>query len=151
MSTKAITPRLADRLCSLAESQLQTQAALSVSVDASALGVMAVDAALAAIIIGTRGAYELWILALILLGLSLSVAVRTLRLPAAGKTGPSIAAVRKAREQKDDDELEESLLDDLEADIEINEQALARKGPLFDRALTILVLALAIELAGALS
>lgn len=88
---------------------------------------------------------------LVLLGLSLSVAVRTLRLPAAGKTGPSIAAIRKARKHKDDDELQESLLDDLEADIEINEQALARKGPLFDRALTVLVLAIVIELAGALS
>ncbi len=37
MSTKAITPRLADRLCSLAESQLQTQVARSASVDAGAL------------------------------------------------------------------------------------------------------------------
>ena len=45
MPTQGITPRLADRLCSLAESQLQTQAARSVALDASALGVMAVDAA----------------------------------------------------------------------------------------------------------
>jgi hypothetical protein len=67
MPTQGITPRLADRLCSLAESQLQTQAARSVALDASALGVMAVDAGVAAIIIGARGAYDLWILALALL------------------------------------------------------------------------------------
>jgi hypothetical protein len=88
MSTRSITPRLAGRLCSLAESQLQTQAARSVALDTSAL---------------------------------------------------------------DDRELEESLLDDLEADIEINEQALARKVPLFDRALILLVLAITTELAGLLS
>jgi hypothetical protein len=44
MSTRGITPRLADRLCSLTESQLQTQAARSVALDGGALGVMAVDA-----------------------------------------------------------------------------------------------------------
>jgi hypothetical protein len=59
MSTKAITPRLADRLCSLAESQLQTQISRSGALDASALGVMAVDAAIATIIFATRGVYDL--------------------------------------------------------------------------------------------
>ena len=51
-----ITPRIADRLCSLAQSQLQTQAARFASVNASALGMMTMDAAVAAIIIGVRGA-----------------------------------------------------------------------------------------------
>ncbi len=150
MSTQTRS-RLADRLCSLAESQLQTQAERSVALDASALGVMALDTALAVIVIDNRGTYGLWIAALAMLGLSLGIAVRTLRLPAAGKTGPSVAAIRKARKNTDDDELEESLLDDLETDIEINEQALTHKGPLFDRALTLLLLAIAIELVGALS
>ncbi len=67
-------------------------------------GVMAVDAALAAIVIGARGAYGLWIVALALLGLSLGLAVRTLRLPGAEETGPSVAAMREAREDKDDND-----------------------------------------------
>jgi hypothetical protein len=68
MSTKAITPRLADRLCSLAESQLQTQISRSGALDASALGVMAIDAAVAATIFATRGTFDLWIVAPALLG-----------------------------------------------------------------------------------
>lgn len=100
ISTKPITPRFADRLCSLAVSQLQTQAARSVALDAGALGVMAVDAAIATIVIGARGAYHLWIVALVLLGLSLGLAVRTLRLPGAEETAPpsmTYATLARAR------------------------------------------------------
>ncbi len=92
MSTNPIDPRLADRLCSLAESQLQAQAARSAALDGSALGVMAVDAALAAIVIGTRGAYDLWIVALALLGLSFALAVRAERLPGAFQGGSAPTA-----------------------------------------------------------
>lgn len=148
MSTKPITPRLADNLRLLAASQLQIQAARSVALDGGALGVMAVDAGVAAIIIGVRGAYGLWIVALILLGLSFSVAVRALLRQGADETGPSVADMREARETKDDRRLEEWLLNDLTEDIEINDQALAHKGPLFDRALIFLALALFVELAG---
>jgi hypothetical protein len=147
MSTKAITPRLADNLRLLVASQLQTQAAQSVALDAGALGVMAVDAGVAAIIIGTRGTYGLWIVALALLGLSLGLAVRTLRLPGAEDTGPSVADTL-ARESKDEQSLEDSLLNDLKKDIETNDQALARKAPLFNGALTSLVIAILVELAG---
>ncbi len=38
MSTKAVKRSLADRLCSVAESQLQIQAARCASIDAGALG-----------------------------------------------------------------------------------------------------------------
>jgi hypothetical protein len=55
---------------------------------------------------------------------------------------------RKARETQDEHKLEEWLLNDLEGDLQINDQALARKGLLFDRALTSLVLALLVELVG---
>jgi hypothetical protein len=145
--TKPITPRLADRLCSLAESQLQMQTARSAALDAGALGVIAVDAGVAAIIIGARGTYGLWIVALVLLGLSLGVAVRTLRLPGAEDTGPSVAAMHEARETQDDNELERSLLEGLAEDVQINDEALVRKAPLFNRALTFLVLAILVELA----
>jgi hypothetical protein len=148
MSTKAIAPRLADRLCSLAESQLQMQTARFAALDGGALGVMAVDAGVAAIVIGARGAYELWILALVLLGLSFGLAFKALRNPGAEQIGPCIGDVLKARETHDDRTIREWLLDDLIDDVEANEQALARKGPLIGRALTFLVLAILVELAG---
>ena len=145
MSAPEATPRLADSLRSLAECQLQVQTARSAALDAGALGVMAVDVAAAAIVIGARGNTTFGVVALILLGLSLGLAVRTLRLPGAEETGPSITAIRKARASRDDNELEESLLDDLAEDLQTNDRALARKGPLFDRALTLLVLATIVE------
>jgi len=52
------------------ESQLEMQTARSAALDGGALGVMAVDAGVAAIIIGARGAYGLWIVALVLVGLT---------------------------------------------------------------------------------
>lgn len=111
---------------------------------------MAVDAAVAAILIGTRGAYDLWILALVLLGLSLGLAVRSLRLPGAERTGSSVTDTPEAPERKDEHSPEDSLLKDLEEDIKINEHALDRKEPPFDRALTFLVLAIVVALAGRL-
>jgi len=76
MPAKPITPRLADRLCSLAESQLQIQAARSASIDAGALGVVSACAAIAALVLGARSAHHLWIAALILLALSAGLAVQ---------------------------------------------------------------------------
>jgi hypothetical protein len=74
MSTKAITPRFAESLRLLAAGQLQTQVSRSGTLDAGALGVMAVDAGVAAIVIGTRGTYDLWIVALLLLAIVLDLA-----------------------------------------------------------------------------
>jgi len=89
------------------------------------------------------------IVALVLLGLSLGLAVRTLRLPGAERTGPSIADMRKARETEEDEQsLEDSLLNDLEEDLQTNDQALTRKIRLFDQALTFLVLAIVVALTG---
>jgi hypothetical protein len=90
MSTQPITPRLAESMNRrlLAASQLQIQAARSVALDASALGVIAVDIAVATIAFGAGGAHGLWILALVLLGLSLGQAVRSLRLPARNGSAP---------------------------------------------------------------
>jgi hypothetical protein len=147
MSTKAITPRLADRLCSLAESQLQTQAARSAALDAGALGVMAVDAGVAAIVIGARGRYDLWIVALVLLGLSLGLAVHVLRLPGTEQNGPLVAEILEARQASDDDAIEGQLLDDLAHETLANENALARKDPLITSAVTCLILGIVVELA----
>ena len=75
MSTNPIEPGLADNLNRrlLAASQLQIQAARSVALDGGALGVVAVDIAVAAIVLGARGAYDLWILALTCLVLAIVV------------------------------------------------------------------------------
>ncbi len=102
MSTKPIAPRLADNLRLLVASQLQMQTARSAALDGGALGVVAADAAVAAIIIDTRGMYGLWIIALILIGLSLGLAVRALRLPGAKETGPLISGTLEARETQNE-------------------------------------------------
>lgn len=150
MSTKAITPRFAECLRLLAASQLQAQVSRSGTLDAGALGVMAVDAAVAAIVIGTRGTYDLWIVALALLGLSLSVAVRILLGPGAKQNGPLVVDMLDARASNDDAYLEEVLLEHLAAETLANEQALSRKDPMITWAVALLLLAIVIELLGRL-
>ncbi len=108
---------------------------------------MAVNTALAAIIVGTRGAYDLWIVALALLGLSLSMAARVLRLPGTEQNGPLVAEILKTRRANDDGTIEEQLLDDLAHETLANENALARKDPLVSSAVTYLIVGVVIELA----
>jgi hypothetical protein len=148
MPTKAITPRLADNLRLLAASQLQTQAARSAALDGGALGVMAVDAAATAIVIGARGAYGLWIVALALLVLSAGLAVCALLVRGAKEIGPLVTDILSDVKYSDDKELEQSLLEDLADETLVNNQGLARKDPLFICALALLVLAILVELAG---
>ena len=148
MSTKTITPRLADRLCSLTESQLQTQAARSASVDAGALGVVSACAAISALVLTVKSAAHLWIAALILLGLSAGLAIRVLLVGGAEEIGPLVTDILDDRETRDDHELERSLLEDLADETLVNNQGLARKDPLFIGALALLVLAVLLELAG---
>jgi len=144
------SPPLTERLCSLAQDQLKMQTSRSATLDTGALGLMAIDAALAALVIGTSGAYGLWVAALTLLGLSFALAIRALRLAGAEETGPSVARLRGERKTHDEHELRESLLEDLTTEVRINDHALARKAVLFDRALTVLALAILIDLAGRL-
>ncbi len=148
MSTRPHKPEPSEWLRLLTGNRLQTQVSRSVALDAGVLGVMALDLAAALIVIGAGGAYGLSILALVGLGSSFSLAVRALLRPGAKDAGPSLAAMRGAREAEDARELEDSLLDDLEEDIEANEHALARKTLLFKGALTLLAFAILVELAG---
>jgi hypothetical protein len=53
-----------------------------------------------------------------------------------------------ARETRDDEDLEGTLLKDFATETLANEQALARKDPLLARAVALLVLAVILELAG---
>jgi hypothetical protein len=148
VSTKAITPRLADRFCLLAVSQLQTQMSRSGTLDAGALGVVSACAAIAAIVLGVRSVHHFWIAALVLLVLALGVALRALRLPGADENGPSVLEMLDARARNDDESIEESLLKDLAEDVHANGQTIARKDRLLARAVTLLVLAIVLELAG---
>jgi hypothetical protein len=148
MSTKAITPRLADRFCLLAVSQLQTQMSRSGTLDASALGVVSACAAIAAIVLGVRSAHHLWIAALVLLVVALGLAIHVLSLPGAEENGPSVLEMLDARASNDDAILEEGLLEDLAEDVHTNEQTLDHKDRLLARAVTLLVFAIALELAG---
>jgi hypothetical protein len=108
---------------------------------------MTVDAGVAALIIGAGGAYDLWIVALTAVGLSLGVAVRTLCHPGTKQNGPLVADMLDARANNHDNYLEEILLADLATETLANEQALARKDPLLARAVTLLLVAIALELA----
>jgi hypothetical protein len=148
MSTKAIEPEPSEWLRLLTGNRLQTQVSHSGVLVGGALGAMGVDVAFALIVIGGGGAYALSILALLALGSSFGLAVRALLLPSAKEAGPTLAAMRRAREAEDARAFEDSLLDDLEEDIEANEHALARKTLLFKGALTFLAFAILVELAG---
>jgi hypothetical protein len=148
MSTKPIAPRLADRFCLLAVSQLQTQMSRSGTLDTSALGVVSACAAIAAIVLGVRSTHHLWIAALALLVLALSLALRALRLAGAEENGPSVLEMLDDRAGNDDETIEENLLKDLAEDVQSNEQTIARKDRLLARAVTLLVLAIVLELAG---
>jgi hypothetical protein len=143
-------PLLAGELISLARDQLKMQTSRSATLDTGALGLMALDAALAAIVIGAEGTHGLWIAALALIGLSFALAMRALRLTGAKETGPSVARLRGGRETHNEHELRESLLADITAEVRINDHALARKALLFDRALTVLMFAILTDLTGRL-
>jgi hypothetical protein len=148
MSTQEITPRLANSLRSLAESQLQIQAARSASVDAGALGVVSACAAIAALILNARAANHLWIAALTLLAVSASLAIRALLLAGAEAIGPLVGDMLNARARENDAYLENVLLDDLATETLANDQALARKDRLLAWAVALLMLAIVLELAG---
>lgn len=141
-----ITQDMSDRLCTMAEGQLHTQASRSSTLDAGAIGVMAADAAFATTVIRT-GAADLWIAALTLLGVSLGLAVRSIRLPGAGETGPSLRDTIEVSATAAEDEVRRTILERFAIDVRCNEQALARKMSLFDRALVFAVLGIVLGLA----
>jgi hypothetical protein len=126
------------------------QTSRSVALDAGALGLMVLDTALATNLLDSRGAYDLWIAAPALFGLSFALAIRALRRKSAEDTGPSVARLSEDRETHDEHEVRESMLEELTAEVHINKHALARRAVLFDRALRPLVLAILIDLAGRL-
>jgi hypothetical protein len=148
MFTKPHKPEPSEWLRLLTGNRLQTQVSRSGVLAGGALGAMALDLAAALIVLGGGGAYTLSILALLALGASFGLAMRALHLPGARDAGPSLEAMRRARESEDARAFEDSLLDDLEVDIRINERVVARKTLLFAHALNFLAFAILVELAG---
>ena len=144
------TSLLIGELSSLARDKLRTQSGRSVALDAGALGLMLLDAALATTALETRGAYDLWIAALALLGLSFGLAIRALRRKGAVNTGPPVARLSEERETHPARQLRESMREELTEEAQTNDHALARKAVLFDRALIVMALAILIDLAGRL-
>jgi hypothetical protein len=144
------TSLLTGELTSLARDQLKTQSGRSVALDAGALGLMVLDVALATLLAGTRGAYDLWIATLALLGLSFGLAIQASRRKGAEDTGPPVARLREERKTHAAHQLRESMLEDLTEEVQTNDRALARKAVLFDRALIVMALAILIDLAGRL-
>jgi hypothetical protein len=148
MPPKPHKPEPSEWLRLLTGSRLQTQVSRSGVLVGAALGVIAVDVAVALIVLGGGDTYGLSILALLLLGCSFFLAMRALLLPNAKEAGPTVAAMRRTRENEDAREFEDSLLDDLEEDIRINDRALARKTLLFEHALKFLAFAILVENGG---
>lgn len=146
-----MTPRLAAALRSLAESQLQAQATHSTALDASAIGVMALDVAAAAIYVAARLDDGFGAASLTLIALSFVLALRIVLLGGAKEIGPSVSSVIEDRGGYDDDELERWLLEDLAIEVLANKSVLTRKVPQLTGALALAALATLLGLAGLVS
>jgi hypothetical protein len=147
MQTRALTPELAAALRSLAEVQLQMQASRSATLDARAIGVIGVDAAVTTFIFGAGLGLQARIAALAMLGLSAGLAGRSVFLGGSDEIGPSVLGLL-ASSDTDDRVLEESLLDSLAADVDANHRALAHKASRLTAAFVVLALAITIALVG---
>ncbi len=90
MPTHETAPSLISELSALARDQLKTQAARSTALEASSLGMMAFDATFATIALSFART-QLWIAVLTLLCASFALAIATVGLPTAQRTGPSLA------------------------------------------------------------
>jgi hypothetical protein len=148
MNAQGITPTLAAALCSLAESQLQTQVSRSAALDAGAIGVMSVNAAISGVFIAAKADHRVWPAVAVLLGLSFGLAVRAILSAGAERIGPLVADVLDDRGRYDDGVLERWLLEDLAEDALANRWALARKMKLLMGAVAFAALAMAFGSAG---
>jgi hypothetical protein len=149
MNAHGITPSLAAALRSLAQSQLQAQASRSIALDATAVAVVGVDAALVAIVAShVKPSHQLWSIALAMIVISVGLALRVLMMRGAERVGPIVARMLDDRAAHRDDEIEQRLVEDLATDMLANQEVLARKLSLVMGALISLGLAIACELGG---
>lgn len=136
-------------LRSLAEVQLQAQMTRSATLDARAIGVMGVDAGLAAII-AARPSSAVGTAALTALSLSAVIAGRSLFLGDGGWIGPSVARLFALRKTYYGPALDELILRSLVSNVRTNEAALARREPRLLAAFLLLAFAALLTLAGGL-
>lgn len=130
--------------------QLLKQSQLATTYDAQALGTMAFDAAFAALVVSAKAHAYFWVVSLAMLVLSVLFASVALLAGGAEDSGPNIKDVLGSRGAWDDDVLETQVVEDLRVDIDANEDNLDAKTRWAQRALLLLVLALALELVGQL-
>jgi hypothetical protein len=120
---------LQSSLLTLATVQLQVQASWSATLDARAIGVIAIDAAMAAIAVSVRLAHAQRVVTLTLLAASACLAARAIFVEGARRLGPRIARMLSSRCIYDDSVLQEAILSDLARDVKANELDLTRKAP----------------------
>lgn len=130
----------------LAEVQLQAQVTRSATLDARAIGVMGVDAGLAAIIVA-RPSSAIGTAALAALSLSAVIAGRSLFLGGSGWLGPSVVRLFALRDTYNDRALQELVLHSLVSNVSANEMALARREPQLLAAFVLLAFAALLTLA----
>jgi hypothetical protein len=130
--------------------QLQAQVALAATMDARAIGIMGIDAALAAIVVSARFPNLLRIATLAALILSAGLAGRLIFLENDERIGPLVARLLALREFYDDHALEETILKGVAADVKANEHMLARGARRLAFAFVLLVLAAQLILIGSL-
>lgn len=137
-------------MLAMACTQLLAQNQLTVTYDAQALGTMAFDAALAAIVTSAKSHAYVWIVSLAILVMSVFYAWLVLQTEGAGETGPEISDVLDRRGAWPDDVLEQQIVEDLQADVVSNRINLGIKSTRVRVALSLLLLALSLELVGKL-
>lgn len=149
MSAHGITPSFAASLRSLLQVQLQVQASRSIALDATAVGIIGVDAALVAIVAGAaKPPHQLWSIVLASIAISAVLALRVLMMKGVERVGPIVSYILAERVMHRDAEIEQWLVEDLAKDMLANQEVLACKMPLVTGALISLGLAIACELSG---
>lgn len=118
--------------------------------DARAIGIMGIDAALAAIIISGRFSIPLRIATTATLLVSAGLAGMLVFLENDERIGPLVARLLALRGLYDEHALEETILEGLAADVRANERMLARGGRRLALAFVLLVLASLLVLIGSL-
>lgn len=139
---------LTSSLQSLAQCQLQIQVSRAAGLDASAVGTMGVDAAIAASLIGAGSPTLPTLAALVLLCVSFAVVSIVLLMEEADDVGPRVGAVIARREDRLDEELVQDVLHDLAHRVTANQRALECKEPQLAAALLLTLLSVFLALVG---
>lgn len=151
MNEPSIDATLASSLQSLAQCQLQAQTSRTAALDAGAVGLMGVDAAIAASMGSVPAATGVWIVAFSLVWASFAVIATALLIQGADDIGPMVGEVLARRVYLPDRDLVGDLLDDLAARVTANRRSLEQKEPRLTNGLLLTLMAVLVELVGLIS